>query len=207
MIKKLTAVFLLPFLVAFLFASPISFSGGKSSLVLKNGEEKVSLEEGAKVIADSLTITSDSMVLSGNGWETVECFGSVCIIDNEKNIEIRTSKLLYDRASETIIIPAWVEIDDKEQELYMEAGSLYYYMEEERLELSMLVTLFKISDNSLMKCTSESLIYDREKENATLKGRSHVEWNGDNYEADIIVVDMTNNEITLSGGIKGTING
>lgn len=190
-----------------LFSRDINFSGGRSSLSLKEGEKSVLLENGATVTTGSITIQSDSMKLYGEDWRYVECSKNVVIVDNEKGIEIRTNSLWYDRLDEIIIISTWFEIDDNEQNLYAEAGSLHYNMKDEVLELAMNVSLLRVSDNSVMTCTSEALTYRRLDEYVTLKGKSEVVWKGDNYSADVISVDLKNDEITLSGRIRGTING
>lgn len=190
-----------------LFSRDINFSGGRSSLSLKEGEKNVLLENVATVTTGSITIKSDSMKLYGEDWRYVECSKNVVIVDNEKGIEIRTNNLWYDRLDEIIIISTWFEIDDNEQNLYAEAGSLHYNMKDEILELAMNVSLLRVSDNSVMTCTSEALTYRRVDEYVTLKGKSEVVWKGDNYSADVISVDLKNDEITLSGRIRGTING
>ncbi len=206
--RRFYITLILIFFVSFsLFSNTISFLGGESSLSLKEGQKSVSLSKGARVETGSITITSDEMTLSGEDWCYVECTGNVLIKDTEKNIEIRSSSIWYDRIKEIIIISSWFEIDDTSQELYATAGSLHYDMKNEKLELSMQVSLMRISDGSVMTCTSESLSYDRENEFVSLKGKSNVIWKGDEYSADIISVDLKNDEISLSGRIKGTING
>ncbi len=205
--KKITLL-VITLLTGFsLYSSSILFSGGVSSLSLKEGNKSVSLESGAKVETGSITIESDSIYLSGDDWRYVECSGNVVIKDSEKGIEIRTSSLWFDRIEETIIISSWFEIDDTSQDLYATAGSLHYDMKEEKLELGMQVRLMRISEGEVMTCSSEALTYDRSNEFVSLRGKSNVLWKGDEYNADIISVDLKNNEITLSGRIRGTING
>ena len=80
-------------------------------------------------------------------------------------------------------------------------------MKNEKLEMGMQVTLFKIAEGEVMKCTSESVTYDKASGLLTLKGGAYVVWKGDEYRAQIITVDTKDNTITLSGRIKGTING
>ena len=188
-------------------AESISFAGGESSLTLREGQKSVTLSGGAEVSTGSITITSDSMSLTGDDWRYVECSGNIVITDSERGLEIRTSTLWFDREAETIIISSWFEIDDTEQDLYATAGSLRYDMKDEKLELGMQVTLMRISDGEVMTCSSESLTYDRDNEFVSLRGKSRVEWKGDEYSADIISVDLKNDEISLSGRIRGTING
>lgn len=207
MIKKICILIVFLFLSLSLFSDPISFSGGESSLSLKEGQKSVLLSGGAHVSTGSITIESDSMTLTGDDWRYVECNGSVVITDSERGLEIRTSSLWYDRVSEIIIISSSFEIDDTAQDLYATAGSLHYNMREEKLELSMQVTLMRISEGEVMTCSSEALTYDRENELVSLRGKSKVNWKGDEYSADIISVDLKDDEITLSGRIRGTING
>ncbi len=205
--KRLFTISLFFLVVSLLFSTPISFSGGESSLNLKDGQKSVILKDGARVQTGSITITSDEMSLTGDDWRYVECTGSVVIKDSDKDIEIRSSRLWYDRIDETIIISSWFEIDDNREDLYAQAGSLHYDMKSEVLQLSMSVTLMRISDGEVMKCSSESLTYNRKDDFVSLAGRSSVNWKGDSYNADVISVDLKNDKITLSGEINGTING
>ena len=205
--RKLTILLVLILVTLSVSAESISFAGGESSLTLREGQKSVTLSGGAEVSTGSITITSDSMSLTGDDWRYVECTGNIVITDSERGLEIRTSTLWFDRETETIIISSWFEIDDTEQDLYATAGSLRYDMKDEKLELGMQVTLMRISDGEVMTCSSESLTYDRNNEFVSLRGKSRVEWKGDEYSADIISVDLRNDEISLSGRIRGTING
>ncbi len=205
--RKAAALIVLLLVTLSIFGDSISFAGGESSLTLREGQKSVTLSGGAEVSTGSITITSDSMSLTGDDWRYVECTGNIVITDSERGLEIRTSTLWFDREAETIIISSWFEIDDTEQDLYATAGSLRYDMKDEKLELGMQVTLMRISDGEVMTCSSESLTYDRNNEFVSLRGKSRVEWKGDEYSADIISVDLKNDEISLSGRIRGTING
>ena len=80
-------------------------------------------------------------------------------------------------------------------------------MKNERLEMGMQVTLMKVADGEVMKCSSESVTFDRNSGILSLLGGARVEWKGDSYEAEMITVDTSDNTISLSGRIKGTING
>ena len=205
--RKTAALIVLLLVTLSIFGDSISFAGGESSLTLREGQKSVTLSGGAEVSTGSITITSDSMSLTGDDWRYVECSGNIVITDSERGLEIRTSTLWFDREAETIIISSWFEIDDTGQDLYATAGSLRYDMKDEKLELGMQVTLMRISDGEVMTCSSESLTYDRNNEFVSLRGKSRVEWKGDEYSADIISVDLKNDEISLSGRIRGTING
>ena len=190
-----------------LFSESISFSGGESRLVMREGEKSVTLKNGAEVTTGSLFIKAEEMSLSGDDWKTISAKGDISVTDSERGIEINTESLWFDREDELLVISSWFEIDDTTEELYAQAGSLRYDMKNEKLEMGMQVTLFKIADGEVMKCTSESVTYDKASGLLTLKGGAYVVWKGDEYRAQIITVDTKDNTITLSGRIKGTING
>ena len=190
-----------------LFSESISFSGGESRLVMREGEKSVTLKNGAEVTTGSLFIKAEEMSLSGDDCKTISAKGDISVTDSERGIEINTESLWFDREDELLVISSWFEIDDTTEELYAQAGSLRYDMKNEKLEMGMQVTLFKIAEGDVMRCTSESVTYDKSSGMLTLKGGAKVMWKGDNYEAEIITVDTNDNTISLSGRIKGTING
>ena len=190
-----------------LFSASISFSGGKSTLIMREGEKSVSLTEGAEVISGSMKITASSITLSGEDWKEIESRGKIEITDSERGISIKTSILWFDRIDEILVISSFFELDDIPDQLYAQAGSLRYDMKNEKLEMGMQVTLMKVADGEVMKCSSESVAFDRNSGLLSLLGGARVEWKGDSYEAEMITVDTSDNTISLSGRIKGTING
>ena len=193
--------------LSLLFSETISFSGGESVLIMREGEKSVSLKNEAVVTTGSIHINADEMTLSGDNWKTISAKGDINISDAERGIEINTESIWFDREDEVLVISSWFEIDDIKEELYAQAGSLNYDMKNEKLEMGMQVTLFKIAEGEVMKCTSEPVTYDKASGLLTLKGGAYVVWKGDEYRAQIITVDTKDNTITLSGRIKGTING
>lgn len=207
MSKKLIFLLTIFMLCSTLFSTTISFSGGESHLVLKEGREEVTLSLNAEVTSGTIKIKSEKIVLNGDDWRYVSCEGKTTITDEERGIEIRTNRLWYDREEEVLVISSWFEIDDKKEELYAEGGALRYSMKNEELELNMQIRMMKITSDGLMRCSSESVTYNRDKSTLYLRGSSHVDWKGDEYEAEVIEVDLDNDTITLGGRIKGVING
>lgn len=205
--KRLIIAAILIIMPSFIFSETISFRGGESSLSLKEGHEEVSLTNGASVQVGSLSITSDEIVLSGKDWRYVECSGKTEIRDDERGLEITTTHLWYDRTEERLLLSPWFELEDKREELNAMGGALSYDMKNERLELSMLVSIMKTSERGLMRCRAESVIFNRETQNLSLSGGATVNWAGDQYQAEAIAVDMSNDSISLDGRIKGNING
>ena len=205
--RKLLPILFLLLSASMLFADNITFSGGTSSIVLRNGRENVVLSDRAAVTVGSMEINADTITLSGDNWRYVSCSGNATVSDSSRGIYIRTSSIWYDRTAERILISSWFEIDDTENEVYAAGASLEYLLEEELLRLSKDISLLKASDDSIMRCTAESVIFSRTANTVELRGNASVDWNGDRYEAEVISVNLDTDSIMLDGRIRGVING
>ncbi len=185
----------------------ISFSGGYSKVTLAEGKETLILSNGARVQIGSLSIEAEEINLSGKDYSRVECNGSVLIQDEEKGLTIRTRELLYDRSRETLLISSWCEISDTINEMEATAASLYYDMNNEILRLQMRVSLLMNTDDGILKATAEDVTYNRNANTLVLSGGAEVSWRGDDYNAKAVMVNLTDNTISLEGRIEGTVNG
>ena len=185
----------------------ISFNGGSSSIVLREGRENVVLSDGASVDVGSMRISADTITLSGEGWTRVECSGHAMIADEERGISIETESVYYDREEERILISTWYEIEDTVNVVSATGASLEYRLDEERLQLDKNVMLLKDTDSGIMRCQAESVVFSREENSLELRGAATVYWDGDEYGAEVIRVDLNTDSITLEGRIRGNING
>lgn len=185
----------------------ISFSGGYSKVSLAEGKETLTLSGGASVKIGSLSIEAQEISLSGKDYSRVECKGSVLIKDEEKGLTIRTRELLYDRSRETLLISSWCEISDTVNEMEATCASLYYDMDNEVLKLQMRVSLLMNTDEGILKATAEDVTYNRNADTLVLSGGAAVSWRGDDYNAKAVMVNLSENTISLEGRIEGTVNG
>ncbi len=190
-----------------IFASDITFSGGSSNLILQDNQKVVTLSGGAKVNTGSMSITADSITITGNNYERISCEGNIVIEDKEKGFTITTSSLYYNRENERIIISSFCEISDTVNELLASANSLKYDLNSDQLTLSVDVHLVKASDEDVMSCKAEQMEYDREKQTLALLGGAYVYFKENSYKANAILVDLETDEIKLEGNIRGTLNG
>ena len=196
--RKLILILSLVLSSTLLFADNITFSGGSSSVVLRDGRENVVLSEGASVAVGSMEIQADTITLSGDDWRYVTCTGNASVIDPERGISIRTASIWYDRSEERILISSWFEVDDTENEVTATGASLEYLMNDERLQLDKDVSLLKnTEDSGIMRCSAESVIFARTSNTLELRGSATVDWDGDRYEAEVISVDLDTDSISL----------
>ena len=185
----------------------ITFSGGTSSVSLKEEKRSVNLTGGAHVTVGTLSIRADSIMIEGDDYEEITCRGGILITDEEKGLTIRTSELYYDRMSERLLISSWCELNDTGNELAASASALYYDMDAEILELSMRVNLAKNTSSGMLSAACENMIYDRNEESLILSGSADVKWKDDTYKASVIAIDLENEQIRLEGQIGGQVYG
>ena len=189
------------------FADDISFSGNESRIVLREGKENVELTRGAEVFCNGLRINADSITLSGSNWRYVSVTGNVKVVDEERDLSIMTSSLWYDRVDERLLIGTYFELDDRANEMSASASLLEYDMANENLMLSGRVRLRKMNNGDLVSTRAESVRYDRTSDRMELLGSASVTWKDDQYSAEVISLDLTNDSIVLDTRIQGTING
>ena len=80
-------------------------------------------------------------------------------------------------------------------------------MKNEILTLSSQVSFSKINEDDVIIGSSERLSYDREREMLILSGSCRVIYDGDEYRAEQITIDMESDSISLNTSIRGQING
>ena len=205
--KKITVLLALILTVNVLFSAPVTFSGGYSKVSLKEGRRSVSLTGGATVSAEGMVITADSVTLTGDDYDVVECTGTIEIKDEEKGLSIKTTALYYDRTAERLLISAWCEVSDSVNELEAGAGAVSYDLRNEVLSLKMAARLMKATDSGLLSARAERITFDRGADTLTLQGNAEVEWNRNSYRAKLITINLTTEEIRLEGRIEGEVHG
>ena len=205
--KKITVLLALILTVNVLFSAPVTFSGGYSKVSLKEGRRSVSLTGGATVSAEGMVITADSVTLTGDDYDVVECTGTIEIKAEEKGLSIKTTALYYDRTAERLLISAWCEVSDSVNELEAGAGAVSYDLRNEVLSLEMAARLMKATDSGLLSARAERITFDRGADTLTLQGNAEVEWNRNSYRAKLITINLTTEEIRLEGRIEGEVHG
>ncbi len=206
--KKIFLVLLCSLLLAMhVYSDEISFSSDESSVRLQSGRESVILSGNAEVRTGSLVISADRISLSGAEWSTIECSGHVQVEDIERDLTIRTSIIYYDRANERLLISSYVELEDRGNEMNASANHLEFDMNNEILTLTGRVSFSKINGDDVIRGRSEMVSYDRSRNTLNLSLGCTVVYKGDEYQAEMIAIDIERDSISLSSGIRGTING
>lgn len=195
---------ILPFSV---YSVSIKFSGSNSRLSLQENKKIITLTGDANVSIDSLNIKADSISLEGESYEKISSSGKIEVSDEEKGLFIRCNSLSYNKDSEILFIKGYHELSDDKNEIQVSANSLEYDMREEKLTLMMNVHLLKASGNDILSCKAEQIEYNRRTNFLNIFGSATLSFRGNVYQAKAITVDLDNEEISLEGRIKGSIDG
>ncbi|WP_020612566.1 hypothetical protein [Sediminispirochaeta bajacaliforniensis] len=182
-----------------------SFSGNTTTITLQEGERKTVLSGDARITFDETSIKADEITLSGPDFRYIECTGAVLMEDTEKGITLKTKKLLHDRTLRQTRGSGYTEIVDAENEL---SARCYYFEQEEETETMVLqvgVRIDTVSAGKAVVCQSELARYNRGEKSLELIGSPSVEWKGDEYQADRILINMGNDTIVMEGSVSGSL--
>lgn len=206
--KKIAMLLLILLTISFsVFANDtITFSSGYSKASTQGNNKILTLKTNAYINVDNITITADEVVIEGDDYQKITASGNVVLTDSERDLTIKTASLFFDRISERLLISNFVEVQNNGDEMACSAFSLVYDIQSGSMELSIQANVIKISDGDIVRAQAEKISYDNESEKLTLQTRAILNYKGDNYEADIVKIDLNTNEIELEGKIKGVIN-
>lgn len=206
--KKLLALIICILLFSsYAFADDIKFSAGYTRVAMKGENKTVELTENVTVSTGDIDIKADNIVISGEDYSFLSCKGNVRVVDHKRDITIVSSALTYNRKTEYIVIDGWVEMQDTKNEVSVSAAWLEFDLNGGVLRLQMQAKILKSTSKGPMVCRADNVHYDRNTEKLTLIGNAKVDWNGDNYSAEKLSVDLQTEEIVMTGGIKGNVNG
>jgi len=204
--KAMLAALLMLLCVLSLFSESMEFSGGKTTVSMKQGSRHVVLTGGAKVSTDDVQLSADTMELYGEDYSYVLCSGNVSATDKSNGISFTSPDLFYDRALGKVSSDSWIEIQDTGNQAALSGGWFEYDMESSVMKLQLMAKIVKVTDEGLMVCRADIIEYDGEKESVSLRGNASVTWNGDVYKAAVITVDLSTDSISMFGTVSGEFN-
>lgn len=182
-------------------AETFRFSADRMESVIAEGRERALLSGNARLSADDLEITADTIELSGEDWRWARCSGNVTASDPSQGIRLTTEVLVYDRRTRISRLEGDSLLEDSKNRVVLRA----YWVEhdEERQIVTARVGVRVFKDKTSARAAS--LVYRRDDQNLELSGSARVLRDGDEYKAERIVLDLETDEIVLSGTVSGTV--
>lgn len=188
-------------LPARLFADTFRFSADRMESVIAEGRERALLSGNARLTADDLEIRADSIELSGKDWRYARCTGSVTASDAEQGIRLTTEVLVYDRQTRVSRLEGESVLEDSKNRVVLKAFWMENDDERKVVRARIGVRVFKDKTSA----RSASLTYHRDEQLLEFLGSARVLRDGDEYKAERILLNLETDEITLTGGVSGTV--
>jgi lipopolysaccharide export system protein LptA len=182
-------------------ADDFSFQAEKMSSVVAKGKERTVLTGKARIESDSTLITADRIEMYGKDYRFAVCTGSVIVIDEKNQIKLTSETLTYDRTEKISRIEGPSVMEDKKNKIVIKGSFLENNDSTETTVIQIGVRILKED----MACRSEFAFYRRKENVLELSGMPSVYWQGDEYKASKITVNIDTDEIKLEGEVQGTI--
>ena len=187
---------------SFSWADSFTFSADSVKSVLAKGKERTSLVGKARVKSDTISITADSIEISGSGYSTLVCKGRVEAEDPKNGIHLSAPTLTYDRAHSIALLEGPSVLEDAKNKVVMKAN---WIQDDGEKGITIAQVNVRILKEGLA-CRSEYVIYRRSSHVLELSGAPRVLRNGDEYRATRMTVNTDTEEITLEGAVAGAVH-
>jgi lipopolysaccharide export system protein LptA len=184
-------------------AETFEFSGDRVSMSLAEGRQRTLLVGNAWVRSDATEISADEIELLGDDYRFAVCRGNVRVEDEEKGILLRSQNLFFDRERKISRVEGYAEMEDRKNEVVVKGGYLEHRDEEDLTIIQIGVRIFRED----MACRAEFARYRRGEDILELSGMPVVFWDGDEYRATRITVNLETEEFDLEGDVSGAITG
>lgn len=189
------------FATATLNAEKITFSADSMTGVVGDKSDSTTLSGEAYVLTDSMEIFADQIGLSGKNFRFIEAQGNIKGKNMESELEFTCEKLRYDRETKIAELSDNVNLKDTKNDVNAKAQIIEYNQKTDTAVMQIEIQLTQ-KDNV---CTGAYAIYRKSDQMLELSGNSQIKQGQDTFRAQQITLDLTSQEITLDGRVKGSI--
>ena len=179
-----------------------SFTADRMETVLAEGRERTLLSGNVTLVADDFEITAERVELYGEDLNFALSEGSVRVVQPEHGIELVSDSLLFDRQQRVVRIQGEALLIDHDNEMVIKGGFLEHW--ERRNETLIQIGVRILSEDLVAR--AQFVRYDRGDQTVTLGGLPVVTWQGDEYRATRIFIDLDEDRIVLDGSVSGRLD-
>ena len=182
-------------------AEKITFSANSMTGVVGDKSDSTTLNGEAYVLTDSMEIFADQIGLSGKNFRFIEAHGNIKGKNMESELEFTCDKLKYDRETKIAELSDNVDLKDIKNDVNAKAQIIEYNQNTETAVMQIEIQLTQKNN----VCTGAYAIYRKNDQMLELSGNSQIKQGADTFRAQQITLDLTSQEITLDGRVKGSI--
>ncbi|MDR1398726.1 MAG: LptA/OstA family protein [Treponema sp.] len=185
------------------YSDTFTFRADRMSGSRESGKKITILMGNAEVHSDNILLRAARIEIQGDNNEFIECSGEVWGREEEKDIVFQTDRLHYDRQLKIARLDGNSTLEDRQNNIVAKGRFIEYKDQSEETVIQIGVRLFK----DKMVCRAEYATYRRIEKLLDLSGFPAVFKEEDEFHADRIRVDLDTDDVTMDGGIFGTLKG
>lgn len=191
----------LTFFLPSAFCEKIIFSANSMSGTVGDKSDSTTLSGEAYVLTESMEISADKITMSGKDFRFIEAEGSIIGKNMESELEFTCNRLKYDRETKIANLSDTVNLTDVKNNVTAKAQLIEYNQNTDIAVMQIDIEL-KQKDNT---CTGVYAVYRKNDQMLELSGNAQIKQGSDTFRAQEITLNLTSQEITLDGRVKGSI--
>lgn len=165
------------------------------------GQERTVITGAVEIALEDTIIRAERVELFGENYGIILCQGAVRVIEEDENIEIGSEHLLFDRERSVLRIQGSALLIDRDNEVVVKGGFMEYHQDTGEATVQIGVRILKPD----LVSRSEFARYRRDENTVDLSGMPVVTYQGDEYRAMRIFIDLDRDTVRMEGEIQGTI--
>jgi lipopolysaccharide export system protein LptA len=179
----------------------LSFSADRTSSVFAEGREEIVLLGDARVAGDDFEIAADEIRIVGDGQRYVLAEGNVSLIEREQDLFLSSEELFFDREEDYLRARGGAYMEDRENVVVVKGELIQNWSEIDLTEISVNVRIL----GEDYTARGQFARYRRDADTLELAGSPEVFWQGDQYRASRINIDLERDEIDFVGDVEATV--
>ncbi|MGL4524395.1 MAG: LptA/OstA family protein [Spirochaetia bacterium] len=206
--RKLLYIFLWTFILVISFhlsaqsIEGIQFSADSVTMSTRDGQDAFILNGNAKIRDKHTAITADQITVVGKNSTKIEAKNNVIIIDEKSGLSISGFTLSYQSQLNHLQMTGNVELKKITDTFIAKSMSVEIVGENRPITMRGSVRIYRGD----LFARSDLAIYDTNSEQLQLIGNTYLVKDGQNYQMDRTTINLKTNEISLEGGITGTMS-
>lgn len=181
--------------------SRIVFSADRTESVFAEGRERIVLRGSARVESDEFLIQADEIEIFGEEQRYLRSRGSVTVYDSENDLFLSSNEFFLDRERTFLRASGDAYMEDRPNEIVVKGGTIQNWDELDLTEISVNVRI--LGEDYTTR--SQFARYRRVSETLELSGTPEVFWQGDEYRASRIRINLATDEIEFLGDVRAIV--
>ncbi len=175
----------------------LTFSASRTESVFAEGREQILLRGNAVVQSDGFEIFADRIEIYGEDQRYVRSEGGVEVYDRDNDLFLSSDEFFLDRQDNYLRASGNAYMEDRPNNLVVKGSTIQNWDELDLTEIAVNVRIL----GEDYTARGQFARYRRETEKLDLSGTPEVFWEGDEYRATRITIDLANDEIEFVGDV------